>query len=269
MDCSRYLLVTDVDGTLLDHTGTVPARNREAIAAFMQAGGGFCIASGRSRLSVQCLLERIHLSVNRPCVLINGAMLYDYNTARVASLTPLPPVAEQFMQQVLREFPYVGAEVFVPDGIVMIRDNALLTHHRRYEEPPGSFIDVALSSVPWGKVLFAVPPEKMSTLQAYCETHAQPGLHFVASSDHYFEMMATKANKGEGVRTLARQFGYELSHVAAIGDYYNDVEMLSAAGIPAVPNNAPKAMKQMFPHVVCRCDEGAVGDLLEELMATC
>lgn len=95
------------------------------------------------------------------------------------------------------------------------------------------------------------------------------GLHFVASSDHYFEMMATKANKGEGVRTLARQFGYELSHVAAIGDYYNDVEMLSAAGIPAVPNNAPKAMKQMFPHVVCRCDEGAVGALLEELMATC
>mgnify|MGYP002800013786 FL=1 len=173
------------------------------------------------------------------------------------------------MHQVLREFPYVGAEVFVPDGIVMIRDNALLTHHRRYEEPLGSFIEVALSSVPWGKVLFAVPPENMSTLQAYCEAHAQPGLHFVASSDHYFEMMATKADKGEGVRTLARQFGYDLSHVAAIGDYYNDVEMLTAAGVPAVPDNAPKAMKQMFPHVVCRCEEGAVGALLEELMAQC
>ena len=117
MDCSRYLLVTDVDGTLLDHTGTVPARNREAIAAFMQAGGGFCIASGRSRLSVQCLLERIHLSVNRPCVLINGAMLYDYNTARVASLTPLPPVAERFMQQVLREFPYVGPKFLCPTAL--------------------------------------------------------------------------------------------------------------------------------------------------------
>ena len=45
--------------------------------------------------------------------------------------------------------------------------------------------------------------------------------------------------------------------------------MLGAAGIPAVPGNAPDAMKRMFPHVLCRCEDGAVGELIEELMARC
>ena len=269
MDCSRFLLVTDVDGTLLDHHAVLSPRNKEKIETFMQLGGGFCIASGRSRMSVQHVLEQTGLHVNRPCILINGSLLYDYEKGEETERTPLPPTAREVMEQVLDRFPQVGAEVFLTDGIVPVRDNDLLVHHRKYEEPADSFVERNLRTAPWGKLLFAVPPEKMGEVERFFQALPHSGMKFVASCDHYYEVMAEQADKGAGVRALSRRFGYRRENIAAIGDYFNDVEMLGAAGIPAVPGNAPDAMKRMFPHVLCRCEDGAVGELIEELMARC
>ena len=86
-------------------------------------------------------------------------------------------------------------------------------------------------------------------------------------ADRYWEMLPEDAHKGTGIQRLAQVCGYSLEQVAAIGDYYNDMEMLRTAGITAAPSNAPEEIRKMAGFVAGPCDEGAVADFIEKLEA--
>ena len=65
---------------------------------------------------------------------------------------------------------------------------------------------------------------------------------------------------------LAELLGVEKEKTAAIGDYYNDWEMLKAVGFPACCGQAPDDMKAMSKLVTCHCNYGAVADLIEHII---
>ena len=66
---------------------------------------------------------------------------------------------------------------------------------------------------------------------------------------------------------LAEKLGIERSHVAAIGDYYNDWDMLKTVGLPACAGQAPKPIHEICKYEACHCNRGCVGDLLEYIMS--
>ena len=61
-------------------------------------------------------------------------------------------------------------------------------------------------------------------------------------------------------------YGIEKAHTAAIGDYFNDYEMLKTVGLPACCGQAPKEMHAIAKFHACHCNKGAVADLLEYIM---
>lgn len=65
----------------------------------------------------------------------------------------------------------------------------------------------------------------------------------VRSEAEYLEFLSAKANKGEGLREIARRKGIERHEIAAIGDYSNDVPMLEYAGVSAAVSNASEDCK--------------------------
>ena len=54
--------------------------------------------------------------------------------------------------------------------------------------------------------------------------------------------------------------------VSAIGDYFNDYEMLKAVGLPACCGQAPQGMKKIAKLVTCHCNKGAVADLIDYII---
>ena len=68
---SDLLLVSDIDGTLMNFPAPIPPRNIEALRRFTAAGGRFSVATGRSIASARPYVEQ--LPVNAPCI------LYDLN----------------------------------------------------------------------------------------------------------------------------------------------------------------------------------------------
>lgn len=50
--------------------------------------------------------------------------------------------------------------------------------------------------------------------------------------------------------------GFRMENVYAIGDYYNDTELLEAAGVSVVPENAPDDLKEQADLVVGHCYQG-------------
>ena len=82
-------------------------------------------------------------------------------------------------------------------------------------------------------------------------------------------MLNERVHKGTGVMKIAELYGIERSHIAAIGDYFNDYDMLKTVGLPACCGQAPKAMHEIAKFHACHCNKGAVADLLEYIMNVC
>jgi hydroxymethylpyrimidine pyrophosphatase-like HAD family hydrolase len=53
-----------------------------------------------------------------------------------------------------------------------------------------------------------------------------------------------------------------ISQVYAIGDYYNDLQLLAVAGCSAAPKNAPQDIQDSVDYVCCDHHEGAVADYI-------
>ena len=68
---------------------------------------------------------------------------------------------------------------------------------------------------------------------------------------------------------LAKTYGKSLKNTIAVGDYYNDAEMLCRAGIGVAMGNAPEAVKSAADRVTGRCEDNGVAELIDWLMAHC
>ena len=79
-------------------------------------------------------------------------------------------------------------------------------------------------------------------------------------------MVNENTNKGVAVLKLAEILGVDKENTAAIGDYFNDYDMLKTVGLPACCGQAPKAMHEIAKFHACHCNGGAVADLLEHIM---
>ena len=76
------------------------------------------------------------------------------------------------------------------------------------------------------------------------------------------ELSNCGVNKGSAVKKLADILGVDMNNTAAIGDYYNDVEMLKTVSHPACCGQAPDDIKSIVEYVTCHCNKGAVADFI-------
>ena len=80
-DYSKWLIVSDIDGTLNSKFRVLPKRNFEAIKNFTANGGKFTLASGRLVSSLERNYNKI--TANCPAVVLNGAGIYDFKERKM------------------------------------------------------------------------------------------------------------------------------------------------------------------------------------------
>ena len=81
------------------------------------------------------------------------------------------------------------------------------------------------------------------------------------------EICSAKATKGNGLRQMCRHLGIPLEESIAIGDYYNDLEMMETAGFSVAMANAPAEVKAIADDVTEKTnnEEGVAEYLLPHL----
>lgn len=257
------LLVSDVDGTLITAGFEMPRRNIDALRRFTAAGGHFALATGRSAASAAPYAAKA--GVNTPSVILNGSVIYDFTARRALWQTHLPPAVRSLMAEVTRRFPEVGAEMFVDGELFIVRDNAWTRRHTRDEKL--GYTLTGLDEVPaeWNKALFAGENALLLEVQKVCESLPHPGWEYVFSGRMYYEMLPTGVTKGTTAEKLAQLCGIRHNRIVAIGDYFNDLDMVARAAFSAVPAGAPDELRRAADITVCPCEEGAVGGFVEYL----
>lgn len=255
------LLVSDLDGTLIGDAFQVPERNQIALRRFQQEGGRFAIATGRALDSAARYAQLT--SPNAPCIVLNGTMIYDFDRSKILWEHPLLPSAKEYVEKIQRRFPEIGTEVCTEQAIHVVQENQYIQRHLSHEHISHRTCSIDQVQGTWYKVFFAMDSRWMPEIQDFVKIFSHEGVRFVPSSKNYYEMLPQDADKGKALQKLMDLLGLRKENSCTVGDYYNDVELLSAAGMAIVPSNAPAEIREMADCVVCHCRDGAVADAIK------
>lgn len=264
------VLASDIDGTLINNN-RLCSRNLEAIHRFVQAGGSFCLASGRSPLAARPIAEEIGCATLS--VLYNGGMVYDFSNNAVLSEKTLDPRAKQFLFSLTDRFCEIGAEAYVKTDPYIVHETQEVLDHLAYESLRGLRTDRdSLMRLPWNKALALF--EDARRCREVCREAQELGLPctFTESSccidgipRYYLEQLPSGTDKAAGVKTMLSFLSVRKGGFFAIGDYDNDLGMLQAADCAASVADAPEYIRKQCNFVGGTCQNGAVADFIEYL----
>ena len=267
------LIGIDVDGTLLDSRGEMPPANREAIHEAVAAGIHVALVTGRSypfaRPVAEPLPSTITLIVSSGAVerTMDGSTLarrlLDRDVARAVldATTPYRDAAALiFDRDAGRQFVYESMDWEHPGRRnYWSRNQSLLAH--------SSPLENELNEDPI-QVMFNGGADAMRILS---ETlRRQAGDAFAVSLTEYVhrdfslvDITAPTATKGRALTWRAEQMGLTRDEVMAVGDNFNDLEMLESAGLPVVMGNAVEELKQRGWHVTGHQDEAGLAEAIK------
>lgn len=261
------LLVSDLDGTLVS-AGMIPEKNLEAVRYFIKEGGRFALATGRSIEAARPFA--MAAGSNCASIVFNGAIGYDYEKETSLWQESLPAAAKAVIPGILKRFPQIGVEVHSGRKLYVLNRTPDVDWHIAYEgiqDEDAAFADV--KGKDWTKVLFAMGEETgMAALHGYCEGISLEGAYFLKTADCYYELTCGGVSKGAALSRLAGLLGVDKARTFAIGDYYNDVELVQAAGVGCLVETAPRELHGLAQHIACSCEKGAVADFIAYLDQT-
>jgi Cof subfamily protein (haloacid dehalogenase superfamily) len=236
------LLACDLDGTLLDETGSLRTAVRDAVVAVRAAGVEVVLATGRSPWAVADTARA--LGLRGPQIVMNGGAFVSPVTCEVAWARRLGPelVAEALaFSRALGSAPLLG---FL-DGHAKVRGGGRDAEIPDFAAGPRlRQVDSLEALAGDGPIRVYVPTSPGEHARALAEAIDWfGGRASVVYSDQFgFEIMLPDTNKGAAVRRVAAAARIEREEVAAIGDGPNDREMLAYAGSSAALLPAPGSL---------------------------
>jgi Cof subfamily protein (haloacid dehalogenase superfamily) len=257
-------LALDLDGTLLDSRGHISERNRLAIDNAREHGVRVALVTGRRfRDSRPVALE---LGLDIPLISHNGALTKHAATLQTVSILPLPLDAAREALRVGRE---AGADALLSDdheglGVLVydhLRGENTAAHKyvswaRRIHGEEGAnavqqvdSLEDYLDHEPI-HLAFSGTCNEMDQLEEILKTELGStvkilGTKYLEQDFTLLDILNPAASKGAGVAVAAAELGVAREEIMAIGDNYNDLEMLLFAGTGVVMANAPLTLREI------------------------
>ena len=254
------LIVTDLDGTLLNSTKNIGAETRNAIEYFISEGGNFTFATGRLVASFESLRNK--LLWNAPVIFANGSQIYDYKTQELLFECNIPNSKRQYLQNVLSTFPGTCMEVYRHLHCDMLNVNDISIRHSKgfgfgYTEQN----DIYSVDGDIAKVLFTNSNEILEKIRGKIEAEV-PELKVRFSNDVFLEVFSAETDKGKGVLKLAEILGVDRKDIYTAGDQENDLDLLASAQTAFAPENAVDSVKISADVVLPDNDHNTIAALI-------
>lgn len=268
-DFSDWLVVSDVDGTLRNKLRRLPKNNYDAIKDFVEnKHGHFTLASGRNVKSVRSPYYQLPMIKGTPVVILNGAGVYDIENDKILSFESIGKDGKLLLKETIERFPQLEVEILTQRTAYAINAKIFANFMLSFDDIPHQRFK-RFDEVPdddWGKMIILGPPPLVSKAKKFLLSIDNPPLNYMSSSVSSFEMLPKGVHKGTAAMKIADILGIKQEHTAAIGDYFNDYDLLKTVNLSACCGQAPKEMHEIAKYEACHCNKGAVADLLNYLM---
>lgn len=269
---SNVFFASDFDHTLTGQDNVLRERNLEAIRWFMDEGGIFTVASGRS---IPLFRRRAALvPVNAPCILYNGGACYDYRDERLYYAHPLADFAMDVVRQAQRLDPDLCIEIQGVDNHYVFSRNALRDAFLQSEgftpvlvtdTAPKPWIKLTICAGLTGESLVFTEDDaaRFAAVERGLKEFCGGRCYVTRSMPYILELGDPTCSKGGAARSLAEQYGRSV--LVCAGDAPNDISMLDAADIAFVPADCDAALRDKPYRRAAPCGDGTVADAIEQL----
>ena len=264
------LIALDIDGTLVGENLVIGERTLAAIAEATRRGIAVSLVTGRMAASAMPFAEA--LALTGPVVAQQGALI------RAMPAPGVRGVGRLLYHRPLR--PEVTVEI-----VHWCRERDLIPHFNHLEwmvvgadeeriEEYRHFVGDRLRVVPDILARAAHPVTKVVAIgegDHSLDVLAEGRAHFAGRAEvtlshpRFLEFLAPGVSKGAAVRWLARRLGVPLGQSMAVGDQYNDLEMISEVGHGVAMPSAPAAVQAVAQFVAPPVGEEGAAQIIERI----
>lgn len=271
----RYsAILLDLDGTLVDDTGHVPAGTRTALLAAERAGVRVVVATGRSELGAREVLDE-ELPLRDLAVVYNGAAVWCGRNRRLVEERVL---SNRTVDRAL--------ELARREGLLAVAMRA----GEKFALPPRGEVEAAAVAGLHGVRVCPdgeLPRESLIRLTFFGQgNHLELEERLRAAIEHpvyltsfplamlvdhresplsVVDLHAPCGGKAEALRVVQDAYGVPPERVVAVGDAMNDVPMLRAAGLAVAMERSTPDVLAVAGRVIGDNNTDAIGELVEEL----
>lgn len=280
------LIAIDIDGTLLPSTGTVMSeRNRRALRQAESAGVEIVIATGRRQAYALPLLQPIGLKPETVLITSNGTVTRTFAGDRIERAL-LPVETARALCGALRQFGGTTVFTFDHDGQGELVIESIEQLHARialWVEANRPFLDEvrplerafdAGEAPVQGMICGTI--EEMNRAEAwlaqspFAEKIEMHQTQYPARNLSILDILPPGCSKGVALSRLAQTRGLQPEEIMAIGDNFNDLEMLKFAGHPVLMGNATAELvtigQELGWRVAPTNDEDGVAQVIEDVL---
>lgn len=259
------MIMSDVDGTLLNSNGEVSKETKEAIIKAKEKGIIFGLATGRPIASVEKNMPYWGIEDIVDVVAgLNGAHIKDYILDKEEKSYMLEG---QYIKEIIEHFIDMDVNFTVlQEGVLKtIREDRHIIGLSISDRLPIDVVDFdELLKEPQSKLVIICDKEDMKKVIKRSETFSNPAYYCMQTGDTLFEYMDPRISKPEGIQKIAQMHGFTLEEVLAFGDADNDQEMVRDVGVGVAMGNGSEKTKANANHITKTNDENGIKVFLEK-----
>jgi Cof subfamily protein (haloacid dehalogenase superfamily) len=248
------LVLMDIDGTLVDSTHSTFENVEDQLRKLKRLNIGFSIATGRTIRGASFVTDRLRQMSSHlpPMITYNGAVVLSAADSKIVQRRLIDRAA---FAAIVTRCRSLGIEAL---AYACGQYFDFLPHETVYSEgasrPQPEFNGMQIRFVDdllavdddFVAVLIDVPdPDIRVALANELSDSFQAVLRVTTSGGGYIEICHPAGTKRDAMAVLARIKGIDISQIMAIGDNYNDKEMIAAAGVGVAVANAPEELRRV------------------------
>jgi Cof subfamily protein (haloacid dehalogenase superfamily) len=280
------LIATDMDGTLLDSERRIPKKNAEAIRYAESKGVTVAVATGRDFTEAVVPLKEV--GIRLPLICVNGAEIRqkdgDIYSQVTMSRSLYRRAADILRDEGVYYEIYTGKGSYTEDeqkGLQIVADIMLSTgEFESYDQ----VMRVAEARFKEGAVtvtedydqilnqgvsllkLLAFSKDGSKREKAAERLRKLGSIAVSASASENLEITHVHATKGQALEQVAQNMGIPMYQTAAIGDNFNDLSMLKAAGTGIAMANAADEVKAVSCYITGANTEAGVAEAIYRMI---
>lgn len=248
------MLVMDMDDTLLNNENQISEKNRQAIRTAKKKGIATVLCSGRPK---SAMIKHIHdLGITDEgdyYISYNGAVITNVLTDEDIEHISLNPEIVEMLIHLGRkhgvDIQLYGEDVLYIEQYTQRSDQYIKSTKVEYK-----LVDDLLKYLECKtpKVLFNYEHKKLLEIQESLKVQSKNRFNMFFSKLNYLEFLDPRANKGTAMVKLAKKIGIRPETIIAVGDSYNDLNMIEEAGMGIAVANARDEVKKQADYIASR-----------------
>ncbi|KZT35423.1 HAD-like protein [Sistotremastrum suecicum HHB10207 ss-3] len=278
------LIITDVDGTLLDSAHKIHPRTSNALRALRQRHPDLpiVIASGKQYHSCRHIRDALDLPLHFPAAHCNGCLVYGGPEGLLVRENGLHPDAVEYIVEKTSRF---GTFLFTHSSAILVSGGEGINkkdwctiagaYDVGIEDWTGDqdkvrdlLVKVRAGEITVAKITMCADEadlHRSASEMAEMENASSHPFKITRAIPFIFEAIPPHINKSTALLEICDELRIDPSHVLAFGDGHNDVDMFRVAGHSVAMSNAMPAARAAAKHVTVSNDEGGVGAFIEKI----